>query len=66
MVISYRHDTEEIHENRHLFFLLGKSIPQLRKAMLKYGIDNEFINLLSEFYLHLTKGNVQLPEVGKQ
>ena len=57
---------KKLHENRHLFSVLSTSKPPLRKAILKHGIDNDFINLISELCLNLTVGNVQLPEVVKQ
>ena len=57
---------KRLHENRHLCLVLGKSKPLLRKATLKYGIDNEFIDLLSELRLNLTEGNVQLSQGVRQ
>ena len=30
--------------------------------MLRHGTDKEFVNTISEFFLNLTKGNVQLKE----
>ena len=57
---------KKLHENRHLFSVLSTSKPPLRKAILKHGIDNDFINLISELCLNLIEGNVQLPEVVKQ
>ena len=57
---------KKLHEHRHLFTVLGNSKPRLRKAILKHGVDREFINLVSELCLNLTEGNVQLPEGVKQ
>ena len=57
---------KKLHENGHSFYILGYSKLQFRKAMLKYGIHNEFINILSELCLNITEGNVKLPKVVKQ
>ena len=51
---------KKLHENGHLFSVLGNSKLRPGKAILKQGIENEFINLLSELSLNLTEGNVQL------
>ena len=56
---------KKLHENRHLFSVLSTSKPPLRKLILKHGVDNDFINLISELGLNLTEGNVQLSEVAK-
>ena len=40
---------KKLHEIRHLVFVLGNTKPRLRNAEIKHGIDNEFINILSEF-----------------
>jgi hypothetical protein len=53
---------KKLHENRHLFSFLDNSKSRLRKAILKPGIENELINLLSELCLNLMEGNVQLSE----
>ena len=57
---------KKLHENRHLFSVLGNSKPRLKKAMFTYGIDSEFMNPLSELCLNSTEGKVQMPEVVKQ
>ena len=57
---------KKLHESKHLFSVLGNSKPRLRKAILEHGIDNEFINLLSELCLNLTEVNVQLAENVRQ
>ena len=54
---------KNLHENRHLFPVIGNSKPRLRKAILKHGIGNEFINLQSELCFHSAESNFQLPEV---
>ena len=54
---------KKLHENRHLFSILDNSKRQLRKAILKHGIDNEVSNLLYGLCLNLTEDNVQLLEV---
>ena len=53
---------KKLHKNRHLFSVLNTSKPPLRKAILKHGVDKEFVNIISEFCLNITEGNVQLPE----
>ena len=50
---------KKLHENRHLFSILGNQKPLHKEAKLKHSIDNEFINLLSELCLNLTEGNVK-------
>jgi hypothetical protein len=57
---------KKLHEQRHLFSVLGTSKLRLRKAILKHGVDNDFINLISELCLNLTEGNVHLPEGVRQ
>jgi hypothetical protein len=47
-----------------IYFLTSK--PPLRKAILKHGIEQKFINLISGLCLNLIEGNVQLPEVVKK
>jgi hypothetical protein len=49
-----------------LLSVRSTSKPPLKKAILKHGIDNDFINLIFEVCLNLTEGNVQLQEVFKQ
>ena len=48
---------KKLYENRHLFSILGNLKPRLRKAIFKYGSDNENIDLPSELYSHLSEGN---------
>ena len=51
---------KKLQENWHLFYVLGNSKPRLT---LKYEVDKEFINLLSELCLNLTESDVLLLEV---
>jgi len=54
------------HKNGRLCSILSSSNPVLKKSILKHGVDKEFLNPISELYLNLTEGNVQLGEVVKQ
>ena len=57
---------KKLPKNTLLFSVPGKLKPRLRKAILKRGLDREFIYLILELWFNLTEGNVQLPEVVKQ
>ena len=57
---------KKLHLNRHLLTILGDSKLRLSKAILKHGVDREFINLISELYLILTEGSVQLSLLVKE
>ena len=52
---------KKLQENR-FFSIQCNSKVRSRIVIPKHGTDNVFINLLSEFGLNLTQGNVQLSE----
>ena len=57
---------KKLLEYRYLFTILDNSTLRLRKAILKYGADREFVIIISKLFRNLTEDNAQLPEVVKR